>query len=111
MATVNDAWVPDPEALVGRDCLRCPPTRSYQAISGDVVDTLPDLTFILDLTEEAAAGPREARQTGAAMADSAEAICNFHSIREGFLEVARRYPGRCRVIDATATPEYVHEAI
>jgi dTMP kinase len=85
---------------------------TYQAIASEVVgDTLPDLTFILDLTEELAVSRREARRTGAAAADPAEASRDFHRIREGYLEVARRYPGRCRVIDAATTPEHVHEAI
>lgn len=85
---------------------------TYDAIASEVVgDTMPDLTIILDLTEEVALGRRRARHSGTGTADPAEASRNFHRIRDGFLEVARRYPRRCRVIDASVTEERVHEAI
>jgi dTMP kinase len=35
----------------------------------------------------------------------------FEKVRQGYLEVARAEPSRVKIIDASATPEVVHENI
>ncbi len=75
-----------------------------------VGDTRPDLTLILDLP--VAAGLRRA----AARHDDAQRYermdLDFHGrVRQGFLEIARRDPGRCLVIDAAGGIEATHAAV
>lgn len=70
----------------------------------------PDLTLILDLPVEtglARAGSRGDNETRyERMADG------FHQrLRDGFLDIARREPERCVVIDATNTVDAVQQAI
>lgn len=71
---------------------------------------IPDLTLILDLPVEAGlarAGGRDAGEDRYERMDRA-----FHQrIRDGFLEIARREPGRCTVIDATLDEDSVHAAV
>ena len=77
-------------------------------------DFQPDLTFILDIPVEdglARAGKREARD-GAGEDRYERMDADFHSrLRDGFLDIARRYPERCAVIDATEGPDGVHQSI
>lgn len=67
----------------------------------------PDLTLILDLPVErglARAASRAGSETRFEQKDHA-----FHErLRQGFLEIARREPQRCVVIDADAEVEAVH---
>lgn len=75
-----------------------------------VGDLKPDLTLILDLPVETGlvrAGSRGDNETRyERMADG------FHQrLRDGFLDIARREPSRCAVIDATASLETVQQAI
>lgn len=75
-----------------------------------VGEFLPDLTLILDL--EAAAGLARAddRADGGRRYESMDLA--FHErVRQGFLDIARREPGRCVVIDASLSPEAVHDAV
>lgn len=73
----------------------------------------PDLTFIMDLpveiglrrakssNEEFEGGDRMERET-----------LEFHqTLREGFLEVAGKYPKRCIVLDARKTIKELHEEV
>jgi len=77
-------------------------------------DFQPDLTLILDIPVEdglARAGSREAADR--AGEDRYERMdAEFHQrLRDGFLDIARRYPERCAVIDATQDQHGVHQAI
>jgi dTMP kinase len=69
----------------------------------------PDLTLILDLpvaTGLARAAARAGSETRFERKDRA-----FHErLRQGFLDIARREPRRCVVIDATASPAAVEAA-
>jgi len=71
----------------------------------------PDLTILLDLDPELAAG-REMAPFGAG-ADRIEkkGIEFQRKVREGFLELARSHPERSRVVDATRAPKEIHEEI
>jgi dTMP kinase len=95
-------------------------TRVYQGVgkglSQHYVDALhtltlgnlmPDLTFILDidpvqgLARAASRRGHETRFEGMELA--------FHQqVRAGFLAIARAEPARCRVIDASESPEKIH---
>jgi dTMP kinase len=85
-------------------------TRVYQgAARGDLrglVDDLhtrvigiePDLTFILDTDPTAALSRGLARNSGEdRFEDMGEAF--QHRLRDGFRDLARQFPGRCRLID------------
>lgn len=74
----------------------------------------PDLTVILDLPPETGLA-RTAGRGGAAGAgeDRYERMdLDFHRrLRDGFLDIARREPDRCVVVDATRTTDAVAAAI
>ncbi len=107
-------------------------TRVYQGVAGsvpaDVIEMLnrvaagatqPDLTLILDI--DAAAGlarateRREAKSSAGADPFEQRDLSFHQRLRQGYLGVAGADPGRCRVIDATGTPDAVqqrvHEAV
>lgn len=99
-------------------------TRAYQGHAGGcdmgLIDTLertvvgatrPKLTLIFDLDPEL--GLSRARHRGEAEDDRFERKgLKFHQkLREGFLEIARREPARCRVIDAAQPIEEVAVAV
>jgi dTMP kinase len=70
----------------------------------------PDLTLILDLPVaeglRRAAGRRDGGERYERMGR------DFHQrLREGFLDIARREPGRCVVIDAGGAVEQVQDAV
>lgn len=75
----------------------------------------PDLTLILDLPAEAGLARANARgsKTAGTGEDRFERMgLDFHRrLRDGFLDIARREPERCVVIDATADIEAVASAI
>jgi dTMP kinase len=96
-------------------------TRAYQAAAGgalgEEIETLerlcvgssgPDLTLILDLPLDAASGRVRARGAGL---DAIEGRGErYHArVREAFLEIARREPQRCVVLDASLSPEALCE--
>lgn len=96
-------------------------TRVYQGNAGDVPLALleelareavgarmPDLTLVLDVPASIGAS-RAAARRGTAVVDRFEGEgASFHEkVREGFLDVARSAPERCRVLDATRSPELV----
>lgn len=65
-----------------------------------VADTVPDLTLILDVSVRQGL-ERAAARTGLENRYEGMAI-EFHDrLRQGFLEIARREPRRCAVIDAS----------
>ena len=70
----------------------------------------PDLTLILDLPIDAGLARAAARRGSETRYESLPA--EFHErVRAGFLEIARREPGRCVVIDATQGIDAVTAAI
>lgn len=97
-------------------------TRAYQGAGGDAPasliasleehvlnGTIPALTLILDLPAEVGLHRAEARG-GAARFESKG--LDFHQrLRAGYLEIARREPERCVVIDADAQIDAVTAAI
>lgn len=87
------------------------PEQLYSEIASAVVgDTMPDLTFILDLDPAQALERRSARDDAAGR-DPSEATRDFVRIREGLLTVAKRDPDRCRVIDAARAADEVANLI
>jgi len=81
------------------------PEGLYSAVISAVIeDTIPDLTFVLDVDPELAARRRTDRATDD---DPSEKTRNFERIRRGFLRVAAQDPGRCRVIDASLPADEV----
>lgn len=97
-------------------------TRVYQGLAGglglDLVDRLhevvfgelePDLTLIMDLPPDQGLS----RHQSAAGQDRYERMGQaFHEeVRAGFLEIARREPERCRVIDAAGNESAVARAV
>lgn len=69
----------------------------------------PDLTVILDLDPEI--GLERVRRRGELDRIEQETI-DFHArVRDCYLDIARREAGRCVVIDASAEPDAVREAL
>ena len=70
----------------------------------------PDLTFILDLpVDEGLARAKKRMDAHSRYERMTEA---FHErVRQGFLEIARREPERCVVIDAAGDPNRVQAAV
>lgn len=97
-------------------------TRVYQGISGsvssDVIralethvvgETRPDLTLVLDAPVSVALTRRAARNAQQDVFEQRGA--EFHqAVRQGFAEIARREPNRCKLIDASRSPEQVVDA-
>jgi dTMP kinase len=75
----------------------------------------PDLTLILDLPPETGLERASARSDGASgpAEDRYERMgADFHrALRDGFLEIAKREPQRCVIIDATDSEDDVEAAI
>ena len=105
-------------------------TRAYQGAAGAmprdaiealdrivVGDTRPDLTLILDIDParglDRAAERRAAGDQQASAPDPFEERgLDFHErLREGYLQIARADPARCRLIDADATPDAVGDRV
>ncbi len=73
-------------------------------------DFAPDLTLVLDL--EVATGLKRALARSGVETWFEKFGPAFHEkLREAFLEIAKRNPERCRVIDASGTEDQVAEAI
>ena len=69
----------------------------------------PDLTVILDLNPEIGLG--RVRRRGKLDRIERETV-DFHArVRDCYLEIARREPDRCAVVDASAGPDAVREAL
>lgn len=100
-------------------------TRVYQGLVGEVdsglvnalerltADAAPDLTLVLDLPAQLGLARAAERRDRDAASDryEREGIEYHRRIREGFLEIARKEPGRCAIIDADADEENVAGAI
>jgi dTMP kinase len=96
-------------------------TAVYQGFAGGLgLDTIlrvnevatgglePDLLVVLDL--DPAIGMRRKFGNEAASGDRIEekSLAFHRKVREGFLEYARRFPGRAVVLNAGDTPEAIH---
>jgi dTMP kinase len=72
----------------------------------------PDLTIIFDLEPELARARRQAPPVGGLLGALDREQVEFHRrVREGYLKLAARYPARIRVIDATGSPEEIHQEV
>jgi dTMP kinase len=85
------------------------PLEALRALEGFATGGLrPDLTLLLDLPVEIGL----ARKRGEETRFEADFDAAFHRrVRNGFLDLARAEPDRFAVIDATASPESVRDAI
>jgi dTMP kinase len=73
-------------------------------------DLRPDLTMILDLPVEAGLRRADDRRAGGTRYERMD--LSFHErLRQGFLEIARREPERCALIDAGGGIESIHLAL
>lgn len=93
-------------------------TRMYQGMSrGDlrgVVDKLhalmigrePDLTFIIDMDPDVGLARARGRNGSEERFEDFGAALQ-HRMRQGFLDLAHEFPGRCRVIDGNRAVETV----
>lgn len=71
-----------------------------------VGDLEPDLTIILDIPVEQGLSRADSRGSGGTRYERMEKA--FHTrLRDGFLDIARKNPQRCTVIDATASIDEV----
>lgn len=87
------------------------PLESVRAINHFAIGgTLPHLTLVLDM--DTATARQRIHQTGREL-DRIESqpLEFFEKVRRGYLEVARAEPARVKIIDASASPEAVHETI
>lgn len=100
-------------------------TRAYQAYAGGagqafidalekavVGPTRPNLTLIIDL-DPAIGLARAAARSGQAAEDRYErkGIAFHRKLRDGFLDILRRDPKRCRLIDGAQTEDEVEDLI
>jgi dTMP kinase len=70
----------------------------------------PDLTVLLDLAEDEGLA-RAGGRGGAPDRMEREGEAFHRDVRKAYLDIAQREPGRVRIVDATAPPEAVSEAI
>ena len=100
-------------------------TRAYQGYAGGcnaafidalehavVGETLPGLTLIFDL--DPAAGLARAKARGDAASEDRyerKGLAFHQKLREGFLDILRRNPKRCRLIDAAQDVDAVTEDV
>lgn len=89
--------------------------ETIRRIDSAVLDDFqPDLTLILDLDVAVGLGRANARpETKMGAENRFEKFgADFHEkLRQAFLDIARRSPERCRVIDASGSEDQVAEAI
>lgn len=83
----------------------------YQLVAGKFQ---PDLTLVFDIDPEAGIGRSLARaeKTGATEDRYERMGLPFHRrLRNGFLEIAKKFPERCVVIDASPEVQAVHRQV
>jgi len=87
------------------------PRATVEALHAAALGDLhPDLTLILDLPADAGLARAQARGDAATRYERMGA--DFHRrLRDGFLDIARREPARCAVLDATGDVETVQRRI
>ena len=85
--------------------------ETIRRIDAAVLDDFhPDLTLILDL--DVTLGLKRANARAGSENRFEKFGADFHEkLRQAFLDIARRNPDRCRVIDASGTEDQVAEAI
>ena len=74
----------------------------------------PDLTLLLDIPADKALSRAKAREEdgdGKEARFEQESLRFHEKVREGYLKIAAREPGRVKVIDATGSPEEVQARI
>jgi dTMP kinase len=100
-------------------------TRVYQGVLGrvdpklirglerlTVSDTMPELTFILDLPPQLGLTRAAARRAGAPADRFETETIDFHiRLRQGFREIAEAEPWRCVLIDADRTVDQIADEI
>ncbi len=87
------------------------PLESVRAINAFAIgDTLPQLTIVLDMDIHTAW--QRIHATGREL-DRMESqpLAFFEKVRQGYLQIAATEPERIQIIDASASPEGVHEAV
>jgi dTMP kinase len=93
-------------------------TRVYQqeckslvdVLEGQIAkDTMPDVTFILDLDAEAAMARVGSR--GAENRNDEKSVEFYKDLRQGFLEIAKNNPKRCEVINAMQSIEDIAKQV
>jgi len=87
------------------------PRETIRRIDSAVLDDFaPDLTLVLDL--DVSVGLKRAMTRAGSENRFEKFGADFHErLRQAFLDIARRHPERCRVIDAGGTEDEVAEAI
>ena len=98
-------------------------TRVYQGYGGNLspekieqIKSLaigefePDITFIMDIDPETGLR-RTGERNGAEVSFEAKDIAFHHTVREGFLDIARKNPERCVVIDAAQDADTIADQI
>lgn len=101
-------------------------TRVYQGVTGNVPmellsqlervaceDCWPDLTIILDLDPVVGMQRAAARESEFGTADryEKESLRLQEARRQAYLDIAAAEPDRCKVVDAFADPQTVHERV
>lgn len=82
-------------------------SRIYKEVIGDFY---PDTTFILDLPIQVS--QERVQKRGGQIDRFEREKQDFHEkIRQGYLAIAQQYPERCRIIDATQSPENIAQDI
>jgi dTMP kinase len=94
------------------------PLDAIEAINQIVVgDTRPDLTLILDMDPAQGLARATERRTAKGHTSAApdpyeQRNLDFHRrLRDGYLEIARADPARCRVIEASGAPDLVQQRV
>jgi dTMP kinase len=91
----------------GHQLGREPIERLYALVVGD---SHPDLTLILDVPVDVGLRRAAARQDSETRYE--DLGHEFHErLRAGFHEIARREPQRCKIIDASGSPDEVHARV
>ena len=99
-------------------------TRAYQHYAGGasaelidgletsiVADTRPDLTVVFDLDPAVGLARAKERSDGSEDRFEKKGFAFHQKLRRGFLEIARKDPQRCLVVDASQSLEKVAEEI
>ncbi len=99
-------------------------SRVYQGVTGGldpefmrqleevaIHGMVPDLTVILDIDPELGLERAAKRRAGPADRYEKETLALHRRRRDGFLDIAKAEPQRCKVVDASAEPEAVAAAI
>lgn len=97
-------------------------TRAYQGLAGNVSieminaihqeivgETDPDLTLIMNIAPEV--GLQRAHARGDANRFENKGLAFHQTLQKSFLEIAKTYPERCVVIDASGTIEEISHAV